>query len=82
MDHVWINLDSKLFTSSSLTNTHLKSNSNKECQTNKVLSQEKHMFDECKEIPKSSPKRVHNETFKTHHNSVRSLQIIVIYSEK
>ena len=33
------------------------------------------MFLECKETPNSPPKSVLNETLKTHHNSVRSLQI-------
>ena len=57
MDHVLINLDSKLFTSSSLTKTNLKSSNNTESQTNTMLSQEKDLFDECKEIlnsPKNS----------------------------
>ena len=40
-----------------------------------MLSQEKDTFHECKEIPNSPPKSVLNETLKTHHNSVRSLQI-------
>ena len=41
-----------------------------------MLRQEKDMFDEFEEIRNSRPlKRVHHETFKTHHNSVRSLQI-------
>ena len=74
-DHVWINLDSKLFTSSSLTKTHLKSSNNTERQTNLSLNQEKDLFEKCKEISNSPPKRVHNETLKTHRNSVRSLQI-------
>ena len=33
------------------------------------------MLHECKEIPISPPKSVFNGTLKTHHNSVRSLQI-------
>ena len=33
------------------------------------------MFHEYKEIPNSAPKRVQNETLKSHHNSGRSLQI-------
>ena len=40
-DHVWINLDSKLFTSWSLTKTHLKSSNNTENQPNTMLNQEK-----------------------------------------
>lgn len=41
-----------------------------------MLRQEKDMFDEFEEIRNSRPlKRVHHETCKTHHNSVRSLQI-------
>ena len=64
-DHVWINLDSKLFTLSSLTKTRLKSSNNTECQTNLMLNQEKD----------SPPRRVYNETLKTHQNSVRSLEI-------
>ena len=39
-----------------------------------MLSQEKYMFDKCKKISNSSPKRVHHETLKIHHNSVKSLQ--------
>ena len=57
MDHVLINLDSKLFTSSSLTKTNLKSSNNTESQTNTMLNQEKDLFDECREIlnsPKNS----------------------------
>ena len=57
MDHVLINLDSKLFTSSSLTKANLKSSNNTESQTNTMLNQEKDLFDECKEIlnsPKNS----------------------------
>ena len=74
-DHIWINLDSKLFTSSSLTKTHLKISNNTESQTNTMLKQKKDMFDECKDISNSPPKRVYNETLKTHQNRVRSLQI-------
>ena len=40
-----------------------------------MLSQEKDIFYECKETSNSPPKRGHNETLKTHQNSVRSLQI-------
>ena len=40
-----------------------------------MLSQEKDIFYECKEISNSPPKRGHNETLKTHQNSFRSLQI-------
>ena len=39
------------------------------------LCQDKDVFDECKEISNSLLKRVHNETLKTHRNSVRSFQI-------
>ena len=74
-DHVWINLDSKLFTSSSLTKTNLKSSNNTESQTNTMLNQEKDLFDECKEMSNSPPKRVHNETLNTHQNNVRSIKI-------
>ena len=74
-DHVWINLDSKLSTSSSLTKTHLKSSNNTESQTNTILNQEKDMFDESKDISNSPPKGVYNETLTTHQNSVRLLQI-------
>ena len=72
-DHVWINWNGKLFTSSSLTKTHLKSSNNTESETNTTLSQEKDLFDECKEMSNSSPKRVHNETLKNHQNNVRSI---------
>ena len=37
-DNVWINLDSKLFTLSSLTKTHLKNSNNTESQNNTMLS--------------------------------------------
>ena len=74
-DHVWINLGGKLFTSSSLTRTHLKSSNNTESQNNLMLNQEKDLFEKCKEISNSPPKRVYNETLKTHQNSVRWLQI-------
>ena len=74
-DHVWINLDSKLFTSSILTKTNLKSSNNTESQTNTMLNQEKDLFDECKEMSNSPPKRVHNETLNTHQNNVRSIKI-------
>ena len=74
-DHVWINLDSKLFNSSSLTKTHLKSSNNTESETNTMLNQEKDLFDECKEMSNSSPKRVHNETLNTHQNNIRSIKI-------
>ena len=40
-----------------------------------MLNQEKYLFEKCKEISNSPSKRVHNETLKTHKNSVRSLQI-------
>ena len=40
-----------------------------------MVNQEKDVFDECKDISNSPPKRVYNETLKTHQNSVRSLQI-------
>ena len=39
-----------------------------------MVNQEKDVFDECKDISNSPPKRVYNET-QTHQNSVRSLQI-------
>ena len=70
-------MDSKLFTSS-IRHTVLKSNSNTECETNTMLIQEKGMLHECKEIPNSPPKSVLNETLKTHHISVRSLQIDLV----
>ena len=68
-DHVWINLGSKLFTSSSLTKIHLKSRNNTESQTNTMLNQEKGMFDECKDISNSPPNRVYNETLKIHQTA-------------
>ena len=74
-DHVWINLDSKLFNSSSLTKTHLKSSNNTESETNTMLNQEKDLFDECKEMSNSPPKRVHNETLNTHQNNIRSIKL-------
>ena len=40
-----------------------------------MLIQEKDMFHECKQIPNSPHKSVFNETLKTHHISVRSLQM-------
>ena len=66
---IWI---SKLFTLSNLTKTHLKSSNNTESQTNTMLNQEKNMFEKYNDISNSPPKRVYNETLKTHHNSVRS----------
>ena len=50
------------FVRSNITNTHLKSSSNTDCQTNTMSRQAKDMFHECKEIPNSPPNIFLNET--------------------
>ena len=68
-DYVRINLDSEVFTLSSLSNTHLKkvaATQSFKLMSNTMLCHEKDML---------NTETVHNETVGSYHNNVRSLQI-------